>query len=176
MTRTYEEKWVMLEVRMRRNLYSFIEEESGMDLTTIRLSRRSLLKLGRTTLLLAGVVSLYPTFRFLSFPKSATLSVLRVSKTDLFMSEDWTQVRQSRFWIRKTGSQLEGIWATCTHLGCEVHFDKRTKQWICPCHGSRYNQEGQPIAGPAFKTLVRLKVQEEGEEYLLNLPINEGGS
>lgn len=42
---------------------------------------------------------------------------------------------------------------TCTHLGCELIFNNNEKSWDCPCHGSRFNYNGDILEGPATNTL-----------------------
>ena len=37
----------------------------------------------------------------------------------------------------------------CTHLGCGLHYNRREHSWDCPCHGSRYDTNGQVLEGPA---------------------------
>ncbi len=55
----------------------------------------------------------------------------------------------------------------CTHLGCYVNWDNNRKEFLCPCHGGRYNSEGQVIAGPPPKSLTRLPYKiEAGKIYL----------
>lgn len=39
----------------------------------------------------------------------------------------------------------------CSHLGCVLDFDEDERTWDCACHGSRFDAEGAPIAGPASR-------------------------
>ncbi len=39
----------------------------------------------------------------------------------------------------------------CTHLGCVPN--KTAQGWLCPCHGSVYDNSGRIISGPAPKNL-----------------------
>ncbi len=45
----------------------------------------------------------------------------------------------------------------CPHLGCALKWNPQERSWDCPCHGSRFTQEGQRINGPATGDLPKKK-------------------
>ena len=47
-----------------------------------------------------------------------------------------------------------GLSAVCTHLGCVVPWNKAENKFMCPCHGSQYNDEGKVVRGPAPLSLA----------------------
>nr|KJB27433.1 hypothetical protein B456_005G206500 [Gossypium raimondii] len=47
-----------------------------------------------------------------------------------------------------------GINAVCTHLGCVVPWNQAENKFICPCHGSQYNDQGRVVRGPAPLSLA----------------------
>jgi glycine/D-amino acid oxidase-like deaminating enzyme/nitrite reductase/ring-hydroxylating ferredoxin subunit len=61
---------------------------------------------------------------------------------------------------RDPSGQLRAVSATCTHLGCTVAFNDAEKSWECPCHGSRFDVDGQVLQGPATAPLDRVKLPE----------------
>lgn len=128
-------------------------------------SRRQVLSLGRKTLLVLGVGCLYPVSRYLR-SKEDQLAVARVASSEMPLNINWQRIGKTRFWLRQGNEGLEAMWATCTHLGCEVSYDLERDQWLCPCHGSRFNKEGLPLQGPAVSPLARAEVKEEGGFYL----------
>lgn len=39
----------------------------------------------------------------------------------------------------------------CTHLGCALRWNPQEHSWDCPCHGSRFTEEGKLLDTPAQK-------------------------
>lgn len=51
---------------------------------------------------------------------------------------------------------LHAISCVCTHLGCIVAVTETGFQ--CPCHGSKYDENGKVIGGPAPRNLAWLEI------------------
>jgi len=80
-----------------------------------------------------------------------------------------------RVCIVREGNRVAAISTTCTHLGCIVAASATGFQ--CPCHGSRYDQDGNVTGGPAPKPLPWYKVSlaPNGElEVDKNIQIDPG--
>lgn len=132
------------------------------DRKVFSLSRRELLRLGKAFFLLSGISLVYPVGRYISWD-SQSRSLLAVTKKDFVLNSEWKPIQGSRVWLRQGEDGPEGLLATCTHLGCEVKY--QAGEWICPCHGSRYGEDGRLLQGPAAKPLRRLKVEETSDRY-----------
>ena len=41
------------------------------------------------------------------------------------------------------------VYTTCPHFKCDLQFNEIEKTWDCPCHGSRFDIDGNCIEGPS---------------------------
>lgn len=55
----------------------------------------------------------------------------------------------------------------CTHLGCIVRWEPKNKDFHCPCHGGKFDPEGNVIAGPPPKPLNKLKLSVAGNDIFV---------
>lgn len=45
----------------------------------------------------------------------------------------------------------------CPHMGCALKWNKEERTWDCPCHGSRFSDDGKIIDNPAMVDLDEVK-------------------
>ena len=62
--------------------------------------------------------------------------------------------------VVNTGDGYRAFSAVCTHLGCVVKWKKGRRQFFCPCHGARFDLEGEVMGGPAPRPRAKLEVSE----------------
>ncbi|HEY6010966.1 MAG TPA: ubiquinol-cytochrome c reductase iron-sulfur subunit [Nitrospirota bacterium] len=67
--------------------------------------------------------------------------------------------RKSRVFIVSSAEGLAVLSAVCSHLGCLVSYNKQKREFVCPCHGGRYDLAGRNIAGPPPAPLTRYPIE-----------------
>ncbi len=128
-----------------------ISEKSGS-------SRRSLLT-WFSGAALAGSAAISALANFVFMKPRATYgqpSRYSIGRPDDFPSGTRVSLDQRRVCVVREGSKLAVISTICTHLGCTVGVSDTG--FACPCHGSRYDQDGNVVGGPAPKSLTWYQV------------------
>ena len=54
---------------------------------------------------------------------------------------------------RDDDGELHAVSAVCPHMDCLVQWNDAERTWDCPCHGSRFDYDGEVISGPALEDL-----------------------
>jgi cytochrome b6-f complex iron-sulfur subunit len=67
----------------------------------------------------------------------------------------------------QNSSKVIAISSTCPHKGCEVDWKAKGNQFVCPCHGAKFNPDGNVIKGPATRPLASFKAKIEGNLVLV---------
>ena len=53
--------------------------------------------------------------------------------------------------------ELHVVNPVCTHMKCDVKWNEVERSWDCPCHGARYDIDGNVLNTPADKGLEQLE-------------------
>jgi menaquinol-cytochrome c reductase iron-sulfur subunit len=127
-----------------------------------------------------GAVFALPVFRFMratfttsnaetSYPVGTTNAlqdeVTRVQFTRLVRDGWMVRTVEEYVWIRKKQDGSVVVFEPhCTHLGCAYDWNAKTGQFDCPCHGGKFDAEGNRIAGPPPRPLDQFEVKVEGTQ------------
>jgi Rieske Fe-S protein len=79
-------------------------------------------------------------------------------------------VRSSRgdFLVARTsGTTFSALTAVCTHENCTI-TGQSGQVFVCPCHGSRFDQGGGVVNGPASRPLRPFGTQLAGDVLTIN--------
>jgi cytochrome b6-f complex iron-sulfur subunit len=64
-----------------------------------------------------------------------------------------------KYWLVQTDEGALAIYKVCTHLGCLYKWVETTNRFECPCHGSKFEKNGDWIEGPAPRALDRFVIE-----------------
>ena len=130
-------------------------------------SRRDFIALaGKSLLALTGLLSLGGLARFLSFqPETAQPSEFNLGPASHYPPGSRTPIPQAQAVLINQDGKFEAISLVCTHLGCVVNLVETG--YACPCHGSRFDQNGNVLNGPARQPLQELEVEETPDGMLI---------
>ena len=132
------------------------------------LSRRDFLKLARDGLLaLSGLLGLGGLIRFLDYqtePPAPTEFDLGPASS--YPAGTSIIIPEVPALLIHDANGFNALSLVCTHLGCTV--EEKAEGFACPCHGSRFDPQGEVTRGPANKPLGKLRVEttEDGHLHL----------
>lgn len=142
------------------------EENRNTAEESRQISRRGFLTwLTRGSLAAAAALVAGQVVRFLSFqPSGGNPAVVSVGQPKDYPRGTLVYVAEAQAYIGHDRGGLYALDAVCTHLGCLVEQHEEGG-FVCPCHGSDFDAEGQPLTGPATKPLrhLRLWLDEDGQ-------------
>jgi cytochrome b6-f complex iron-sulfur subunit len=85
--------------------------------------------------------------------------IFRLNAEEVPPSGDIPQAFPSgRFWASNTDQGFLALYAVCTHLGCLPKWVDTSTRFECPCHGSKFEADGEYIEGPAPRGMDRFAV------------------
>lgn len=101
-------------------------------------------------------------------PAEPVARVLSVPAVD-----GWYRARSRKtvFLVWDGARDVRAFSSTCTHLGCQVHWDRAATRFMCPCHGGMFAADGRVLAGPPRRPLdsINARLDDSGSTVLVQL-------
>lgn len=114
---------------------------------------------------------IYQVGRFLGAPglDSGPPPLVQVEAPQDLARGEVVYVAQARAWVRREGTGFQALDAVCPHLGCIVRRAEGEDGFYCPCHGSRFAEDGALVQGPAEKPMRQLGVERRDGEIVVHI-------
>jgi len=91
--------------------------------------------------------------------------VFSVGRVEDFPPGSVTPFNEGRFYlVRLADGGFLALYRKCTHLGCAVPWDPAQGKFVCPCHASAFEMDGDLLNPPAPRPLDRFPVTIENGE------------
>ena len=126
------------------------------------ISRRRLIAyawIGAAAIVIGELI--FGTFAFLWPRRKGTKveTVFIVGKVTDFKVGEVIPFRKERTFILRTEGGFLAMSAICPHLRCIVNWNEVLKKFECPCHGAKFNRNGEVLEGPPPRPLDLYKLQ-----------------
>ncbi len=104
--------------------------------------------------------------QFFPITKEEELPEKGIRRVDFSYEKNGRRINANVYLVQSNNG-LIALSPVCTHLGCIVKWSDIKGEFLCPCHGGRYNSEGMVIGGPPPAPLNRLPVEtRDGVVYI----------
>lgn len=117
----------------------------------------------------AGITAM--GFRFITPKKRDTLRrifALSLDELPINATRKYKDLRGADLIIVRTGERdVKAMSTVCTHLGCTVYWEKDNKEFYCPCHQGRFDQDGNVVSGPPPRALDSYKVEIQDKNVFI---------
>jgi menaquinol-cytochrome c reductase iron-sulfur subunit len=117
--------------------------------------------LRRTTELKASPVGALTDFSSLTEPVMRTILIEQVDGWRKAVSEKAVYV------TKDVVGQLRVLTSICPHLGCTVPWNKGRSQFVCPCHGATFAEDGTRVSGPSLRGMDTLETSIQDGQLLV---------
>jgi menaquinol-cytochrome c reductase iron-sulfur subunit len=104
------------------------------------------------------------------------------------LAEGINFIEKQRVFVIREENRFSCISAKCSHLGCTVKYSPLAHEqtielrgeevtvnheFLCPCHGSKFRQDGSPYSGPAPSALPwhKLEIAPDDGQLVVDISI-----
>jgi len=154
--------------RMQGSIHDWVDEQSARPQPTARPSRRALLLTGGAGVaagIAAGVAAAIGLDR-LPKPPAPSIGQALVEKGSWKTVKALADLPEGipiafrsgaiEGFLVRSGDEVKGLSAVCTHMGCILNYSKFRNKFECPCHGATFDVNGLPTSDQYDTLLPRL--------------------
>ena len=113
----------------------------------------------------AGALAVLGALREVIPPLARENKKFTVGRLYDFPLNTFALIADHNVFIYRDYEGVRAVSAVCTHLGCVLEAIEEGFQ--CPCHGSRFNDKGRVLSGPAPRALAFYRVEVAPDGQLL---------
>jgi cytochrome b6-f complex iron-sulfur subunit len=143
------------------------EEKPEAKPASVEVDRRNFfVKLGLGSLSIAAAGTAVFAYQFLSPNVLYEPSpIINAGKPESYPLDSVVLDANSGIYIIHAKEGFFSLSAVCTHLGCLTAWKPELGIIACPCHGSKFNRDGEKIEGPAPRPLpwCRTWLSDDGD-------------
>jgi Rieske Fe-S protein len=77
--------------------------------------------------------------------------------------------RKEKTFIERVEGGFLAFSSVCPHLRCIVNWNGTLKKFECPCHGAKFNPNGEVLEGPPPRPLDLYKLQIVDEKIVVDM-------
>jgi len=122
-------------------------------------------KLALSLSAIAGLIAGISFLRQFYPPSFVRKKKIKIGDPNLYPVDTYTYLDKYDLYIYRDYESVRAVSAVCTHLGCIL--EKTTEGFECPCHGSKYNDRGEVLSGPAPTDLKWYMLQKANDGRLV---------
>ena len=146
------------------------------SVTTARLQRRQILRVGFASAVALGVTELVASIapylwvtRIIGLGAPVAVGTTSdILKQFAATNDRPILFREGRFFLLHAPGGIIAAYRKCTHLGCTVPFNTAKDLFECPCHGSRFDKHTAVVVRtPAPKPLQLFHISESPSGALI---------
>ncbi|MDI7261111.1 MAG: Rieske 2Fe-2S domain-containing protein [Thermodesulfobacteriota bacterium] len=94
--------------------------------------------------------------------------VFIAGKVNDFKAGEVIYFRKEKTFIQRSEMGFLAFSAVCPHLACIVNWNEMLKKFECPCHGAKFNPNGEVLEGPPPRPLDLYKLQIVEEKLVID--------
>ncbi len=83
----------------------------------------------------------------------------RIGHPEDYLIDSVTLLAEQQVYVVRTAGGFRALSAICTHLGCMTQYNSDSNLIACPCHGSKFRNDGTVQGGPAPRPLEHFAVR-----------------